>query len=371
MEKDGFHTLPPAKRFMHLQHSSPPSLPIPKPSPLPAKKRVDPRKESAFTTTASYCLPAKKRVWAPHPPFTPLDASSEDESESHPPKKQPRPPPTLPDLNEVEDPDEDDPVLEKAEEATGGVEEEEEDGIVCCICSSTDGDPSDPIVFCDGCDLTVHSTCYGDPLVRAVPDGDWFCSRCDLPKEDGEKSVDTDCFLCPVKGGATKPAVDGRWAHIACSLLVPEVFFKDAQGREGVDCSRVPRRRWEGMCYICSTTNGCVIDCSEPKCSLLFHVGCGLNEDLCIEYREGRGGALVAGFCNVHTQLWHKVSKLLFITEMLVYSPRFTILIIWFCFGSNNKRGSSRLYPGSRRGRRCEFTCPHYVYELIFSAPPA
>lgn len=59
---------------------------------------------------------------------------------------------------------------------------------------------------------------------------------------------------------------------------------------------------------MCERGRGCAIDCSEPKCPLAFHVGCGLKEELCVEYREGRNkGAVVAGFCKKHTELWKKV----------------------------------------------------------------
>ncbi|GFP78695.1 bromodomain and phd finger-containing protein 3 [Phtheirospermum japonicum] len=82
-------------------------------------------------------------------------------------------------------------------------------------------------------------------------------------------------------------------------------------GREGIDCGKVPRRRWERKCCVCELEkNGCVIDCSEPKCGLAFHVSCGLKEELCIEYRQGKKkkseGAVVAAFCRAHTDLWKK-----------------------------------------------------------------
>lgn len=106
---------------------------------------------------------------------------------------------------------------------------------------------------------------------------------------------------------------DGRWAHIVCALYVPEVFFKDPEGREGIDCSKVPKRRWKERCYVCKSSRGCAIQCSELKCPLAFHVTCGLNEDLCLEYREGRKqGAIVAGFCKTHSDLWKKVNVCLF-----------------------------------------------------------
>ncbi|KAJ1685473.1 hypothetical protein LUZ63_016863 [Rhynchospora breviuscula] len=185
---------------------------------------------------------------------------------------------------------------------TESIQEEIDDGVVCAVCQSTDGEPSDPIVFCDGCDLMVHVSCYGNPLIKLIPEGDWFCLACSSKAPKKEKR----CCLCPMKGGALKPTVDDKWAHVMCSLLVPEVFFQDPEGREGIDCSRVPQKRWQKDCFICGRNKGCSIDCAEGKCKLGFHVSCGLAEGLCIEYREGKGGDIVAGFCTEHTKLWEK-----------------------------------------------------------------
>ncbi|KAE8713611.1 hypothetical protein F3Y22_tig00110206pilonHSYRG00195 [Hibiscus syriacus] len=35
-------------------------------------------------------------------------------------------------------------------------------------------------------------------------------------------------------------AGDSKWAHLVFALLAPEVFFRDPEGREMIDCSRVP-----------------------------------------------------------------------------------------------------------------------------------
>ncbi|XVF79117.1 hypothetical protein PTKIN_Ptkin14bG0193800 [Pterospermum kingtungense] len=203
---------------------------------------------------------------------------------------------------------EEDKETETLSLAEASKEDDGEDGILCDICKSTDGDPTDPIVFCDGCDLMVHSTCYGNPLVKEIPEGDWFCNLClALKSEKTNKDKPSSCCFCPTKGGAMKATnVDGQWAHLVCAVLVPEVFFEDPEGREGIDCSKVPEKRWRGKCYVCKSRSGCVIECSEPKCGLEFHVTCGLNEDLCIEYKEGNRGAVVAGFCKCHTELWKK-----------------------------------------------------------------
>ncbi|XP_071698937.1 uncharacterized protein [Rutidosis leptorrhynchoides] len=286
------HNLPPNKRF-NLLHQDP-NFSIP--SCLPVKKRKESRDPPSITSdlyygSATYCLPAKKRICAfnpnhlPDKPFTPFDLNVDYDPKSEIEQEQ---------------------VQTKDQDQFQAQGNEDEDGILCAVCQSSDGDPLDPIVFCDGCNLMVHTTCYGDPLTKGVPEGDWFCSQCQITKKD--KTLSLSCTLCPIKGGALKPTTkDGVWAHIVCALFIPEVFFCDPEGREGIDYSQVPKKRWGKKCYVCKETNGCVIDCSEHKCSLSFHVTCGLNQDLCIEYKEGKNkGAIVAGFCKSHTDLWLK-----------------------------------------------------------------
>ncbi|XP_076891871.1 nuA3 HAT complex component NTO1-like [Bidens hawaiensis] len=293
-----FHSLPPHKRY-HLINQPKSTSNSPHSSILPAKKRkqtldsppIGKNLETPVSAaTATVCLPAKKRICALHPnailnkPFSSFDLNLEydPKSDQENDKKH---------------------VLDKDFDQEN--EWEDEDGILCCVCQSTDGDPQDPIVLCDGCDLMVHTTCYGNPLVTNVPDGDWFCAKCETSEKTRISSL--TCCMCPVKTGALKPTVDGRWAHIVCVLFIPEVFFSDPEGREGIDCSKVVERRWGGKCYVCRKSSGCVIDCSEEKCGLRFHVSCGLSEDLCFEYKEGRNkGAIVAGFCRSHTDLWMK-----------------------------------------------------------------
>lgn len=277
-----FKDLPPLKRFRLIQQQQELEL-----KSLPAKKR---KHFNVFSSPPSpppptYSLPAKKRVSAFRPFDLNLDYPFSEDDE----------------LGQIKKP------LEKNQESQENDENVsvDDDGIVCAVCQSTDADPLDPIVFCDGCDLMVHTTCYGSPLTNGVPEGDWFCSKCLITKKDNTKVV--SCCLCPETNGAMKRTVDKKWAHIVCALFVPEVFFKDSEGREGIDCSEVPSRRFRKKCYVCESVNGCVIDCSEPKCPLAFHVTCGLKNELCIEYKEGKSkGAIVAGFCETHTHLWTK-----------------------------------------------------------------
>ncbi|GAB2278065.1 hypothetical protein Dimus_012762 [Dionaea muscipula] len=333
--------LPPLKRFRlpHKDYSSsqspmpPPHLPL-----LPVKKRKESRNPSvddsddfdslmaAAAGVTTICrLPAKKRVWAPPPNFSLVKSHSAidlnveykpispEEGQERDEDREPAQIPVaiVPDRSSCGDKEA--AVKRQDEESEEKDVNEDEDGILCAICESTDGDPLDPIVFCDGCNLMVHSTCYGNPLAKGVPDGDWFCARCLMLSQSSSssssshKEADHHCCLCPITGGALKPTNNGRWAHVVCALFVPEVFFEDPEGREGINYSQVPRKRWKEVCYVCKGTNGCAIECSELNCPLGFHVTCGFKEGLCIEYKQGKKkGAIVAGFCKQHTALWEQ-----------------------------------------------------------------
>lgn len=86
-----------------------------------------------------------------------------------------------------------------------------------------------------------------------------------------------------------------------------QVFFRSAVGREPIDTSHVPHRRWVSVCSICKSTGGACVDCTEIACQSTFHVSCALKKDLAMEYRNGRGGAIVISFCEAHTARWNQV----------------------------------------------------------------
>lgn len=112
---------------------------------------------------------------------------------------------------------------------------------MCSVCMDFCATDTNPLVYCDGCDLGVHCGCYG---IGAVPDGEWFCDACSLVNDlrgalkpmggtrqpasynpRGELHAALRgaliCCLCPVSGGALKRTTDGRWAHVLCALLDP------------------------------------------------------------------------------------------------------------------------------------------------------
>jgi len=176
------------------------------------------------------------------------------------------------------------------------------------------------LVRCTQCSISVHPTCYGHPLVKMRkeqedqerrqqqsrssssvrdPLSTWVCDRC-LWKAEQEP-----CVLCPILEGPMKRTTDWRWVHLVCALWIPEVFFRVPLGRQAVDVLHTKTTRFALECVFCHKTEGACLPCSHPSCELVFHVTCGLQNDIYIEYKQNtRGADVVMAFCEEHGKRW-------------------------------------------------------------------
>ncbi|KAI9451944.1 hypothetical protein BJY52DRAFT_1295769 [Lactarius psammicola] len=127
----------------------------------------------------------------------------------------------------------------------------------CAICDDSEGENTNAIVFCDGCNLAVHQ-------------GQWLCRKCTVSPENA-----VTCFLCPNEGGAFKQTVHGEWVHLLCAIWIPEtrvaneVFMEPITGVE-----RISKQRWKLKCTVCDIREGACIQCSKNSCFLAYHVTC-------------------------------------------------------------------------------------------------
>ena len=71
--------------------------------------------------------------------------------------------------------------------------EEEEEYLIrtnaCEVCNS--GFNADDLLLCDGCDCLFHIQCLDPPLKR-IPEGDWFCDKCNAYDSDVSSVVELE-----------------------------------------------------------------------------------------------------------------------------------------------------------------------------------
>lgn len=172
----------------------------------------------------------------------------------------------------------------------------EEQDSKCAICDDGDCENANAIVFCDGCDLAVHQECYGVPF---IPEGQWLCRKCQLLGRGT-----TNCIFCPNTEGAFKQTTSSKWAHLLCSIWIPEVSIANPSLMEPVtDVEKVPRSRWKLLCYICKQRMGASIQCSNKNCFVAFHVSCARRAQLYLKMKIGHGlmdSHLLKAFCDKH-----------------------------------------------------------------------
>lgn len=198
-----------------------------------------------------------------------------------------------------------------------GAEDEE----LCSVCGSGESAEDDAILICDGCNAYAHQSCYS---IQKVPEGDWFCARCQALRATNTLGMDqlSDthvCALCPSYGGAMWPVcgrlpagvMQSRWVHAACAVWTPEarvVFSEDKEKDENgnpivhVDLSKLTASRTNLKCQECQQKGGGVVQCLSKKCMMGYHKTCAQRAKCIAEYAEtSKGDVMACMFCPKHS----------------------------------------------------------------------
>lgn len=170
----------------------------------------------------------------------------------------------------------------------------------CMICRLTESEIGDRIVFCDGCNISVHQSCYG---IAVIPPDEWFCQLCE---HFGQSVVYQPCLFCPVKGGPMKATKHMKsWAHVTCALWIPEVRFGNVETRGPIThVEEIPAEKWQARCCICDTRKGTCIKCAQPKCDATFHVGCAQRAEFVLNIvcdDKCDNGVRMVSLCDKHS----------------------------------------------------------------------
>jgi len=171
--------------------------------------------------------------------------------------------------------------------------------VPCRICNDGSSDAKDLIVFCDGCNVSVHQSCYG---IGKVPEGAWLCDWCYSVRGDRSWKIGK-CSLCTEFGGALKETEKGDWCHVVCALWLPETSFKDAKKMKPViGVERIDRRRWNMVCGVCGQKGGACVQCKENSCNKSFHVMCARRRGCFVEVEYGKNKVpRFVAYCKDHS----------------------------------------------------------------------
>ncbi|TDH68198.1 hypothetical protein CCR75_003234 [Bremia lactucae] len=227
---------------------------------------------------------------------------------------------------------------DEQEELTEDEDNAVDDG-TCVVCFDGQSPETNPIIFCDRCELAVHQRCYG---MAKVPSSEFICDRCRATKEGLDPARDVFCQLCPLSDGAFKRTLDGKWVHVVCALWCPKVwignlfelsdislvgsltearFFNPVEEIEGrvaqaLGGQHVASKHDEirvielgSLCVHCRVACGRTIQCCYPGCSTSFHPLCGWYDGLPMTislrderyiYAGGGAGLQFQLFCSGH-----------------------------------------------------------------------
>lgn len=144
------------------------------------------------------------------------------------------------------------PIVAEANNTNKADEENEtQEDTVCMCCFDGTSTDTNSILFCDGCNATLHMACYG---ISEIPEADFFCDRCQKIREyasDPNSEVDLynyhndlkdliSCCLCTLDHGGLKETTDGRWVHVCCALWCQDSIITDILSMKPIDISNVP-----------------------------------------------------------------------------------------------------------------------------------
>ncbi|XP_056850425.1 uncharacterized protein LOC108824486 isoform X1 [Raphanus sativus] len=183
------------------------------------------------------------------------------------------------------------------------------DALLCDFCCTGDArEYHNQLIVCTSCKAKVHRKCYG---VVEDTDETWLCSWCEV--ENGRNDSERPCLLCPKKGGVLKP-VDSKtenggppeFAHLFCSLWMPEVYIEDLNKMEPIlNLPGIKETRRKLLCNLCKVKSGACVRCCNATCRTSFHPICAREAGNRLEIWGKRGCDTVElrAFCSKHSDI--------------------------------------------------------------------
>jgi len=160
-------------------------------------------------------------------------------------------------------------------------DEEGDADVICQACLDPLSYDGNSIVFCDGCDVTIHQACQGISL-QIVPEGKWFCDKC----ENYESHSNPRCSQCGKTDGPMWFLADqNEFIHIICAAWI------EPDQRKGQQPYLDQR-----ACSLCCSQGG-TLQCSQDGCLTYYHAHCASKSNIFMNNYVGGGKT---SFCAAH-----------------------------------------------------------------------
>ncbi|XP_023643425.1 uncharacterized protein LOC17894394 isoform X2 [Capsella rubella] len=183
----------------------------------------------------------------------------------------------------------------------------EGNALLCDFCCTADSkEYHHQLIVCTSCKATAHKRCYG---LLEDSDKSWLCSWCEL--ENGRGDSKRPCLLCPKKGGILKPVLSktenggpAEFAHLFCSLWMPEVYIEDLKKMEPIlNLPGIKETRRKLLCNLCKVKSGACIRCCNGLCRTSFHPICAREAGNRLEVwgKHGCDTVELRAFCSKHS----------------------------------------------------------------------
>ncbi|CAD8067291.1 unnamed protein product [Paramecium primaurelia] len=143
-----------------------------------------------------------------------------------------------------------------------------DENIFCLICEEQDYTEQNQIIFCDGCDVTVHQECYHVVNLGAK----WYCQKCLALNDDRDQQI--NCQFCPEQYQILELVqINGQqqWAHSSCLKWNP-FLVQNPQSYNLYTCEIDLQTGYK--CRYCQKIDGFQLECQYKGCQEAFHIGC-------------------------------------------------------------------------------------------------
>lgn len=142
----------------------------------------------------------------------------------------------------------------------------------CCVCFFTNTEDTNPIVFCDSCNVAVHQECYG---ISKIPEGDYFCDLCTFKNKNNKAIFNKECIICKMSKGAMKKLdkIGENWVHVTCVFISQFLSFKNYSTLDQIlDANNFSKNSKE-KCEICKKEGGELFTffCENKKISKAYY----------------------------------------------------------------------------------------------------